>query len=500
MFDELKNLSKHSLVYMLGSIASRMIGFIMIPVYTRYLTPSDYGILELVSLTIDIVGMLAVLGINSAITRFYYEYKEQNERDEVITTALISTFALAMIPTTILILNANWLSTLVFDKPDYAYYFQLLLLSNFLDLILMIPMTVLTIRERSKTYVVFSMIRLAVSLSLNIYFVVIAEMGIVGILYSGLISVAFSAVLLCFVIFTRMKIRFSAIKAMQMIKFGAPLVVASFGTFILNFADRYFLEHFSTLRMVGLYGLGYKFAIALSQLLHGPFNLMWNVFMFKIADRKDAKQIYARVMTYNSFVVILFALGMAVLIKDVLKILVTSEFLDAYKVVPFIVAGFYFYYMMPILDVGIMLTKKTYLRAINVTAAAIVNLVLNYTLISQFDMMGAAYATLLSYAFLSILTLVVSGRVYSVPYEYFRLAKMYVAALLLFVICRAIELDSPVLAIAVKTPIALCFPLVLILFKFYDEKEKKKIREIAGELLKRIRNWKQRDVRKSGTT
>ena len=185
MFEELKNLSKHSFVYMLGSIASRMIGFIMIPVYTRFLTPTDYGILELVSLTIDIVGMLAVLGINSAITRFYYDYKEQNERDEVITTALISTFALAMIPTTILIMNANWLSSLVFDKPDYAYFFQLLLLSNFLDLILMIPMTVLTIRERSKAYVVFSMIRLVLALSLNIYFVVIAEMGIVGILSTG---------------------------------------------------------------------------------------------------------------------------------------------------------------------------------------------------------------------------------------------------------------------------------------------------------------------------
>jgi O-antigen/teichoic acid export membrane protein len=497
MFEELKNLSKHSFVYMLGSIASRMIGFIMIPVYTRFLTPTDYGILELVSLTIDVVGMLAVLGINSAITRFYYDYKEQNERDEVITTALISTFALAMIPTTILIMNANWLSSLVFGKPDYSYFFQLLLLSNFLDLILMIPMTVLTIRERSKAYVVFSMIRLVLALSLNIYFVVIAEMGVVGILYSGLISVGVSTVLLCLVIFTKMRIRFSAVKAMKMIKFGAPLAVASFGTFVLNFADRYFLEHFGTLRMVGLYGLGYKFAISLSHLLHGPFNLMWNVFMFKIADREDAKQIYARVMTYNSFVVILFALGMAILIKDVLRILVTPDFLDAYKVVPFIVAGFYFYYMMPILDVGIMLTKKTYLRAINVTVAALVNLGLNFILIPRFEMMGAAYATLLSYAFLSVLTLFVSGRVFRIPYEYFRLAKMYLAALLIFVICRAIEFDSPVVAIAVKTPIALCFPLVLIPLKFYDQKEKRKIREIMGQLIAKIRDWKQRDARES---
>jgi len=144
-----------------------------------------------------------------------------------------------------------------------------------------------------------------------------------------------------------------------------------------------------------------------------------------------------------------------------------------------------------------MLTKKTYLRAINVTAAALVNLGLNYLLISRFEMMGAAYATLLSYTFLSVLTLYVSGRVYKVPYEYFRLAKMYLTALLLFVICKAIEIESPVVAIAVKTPIALCFPLILIPLKFYDQKEKGKILEIMGQLREKIGNWKRRDARDS---
>ncbi|MBU1318332.1 MAG: oligosaccharide flippase family protein [candidate division Zixibacteria bacterium] len=489
MFDELKNLSKHSLVYMLGSIASRMVGFLMIPVYTRYLTPSDYGVLELVSLTIDVVGMLAALGVNSAITRFYYEYKDRDQRDEVITTGLLSTIVLASVPTALLIVKAGWLSTLVFDDIQYGYFFQLLLLANFLDLVLVIPMTVLTIREKSTTYVIFSLIRLALSLSLNIYFVVVLEMGVVGILYSSLISSAVSCVLLCLTVFVRMRIRFSLDKAIKMIKFGSPLVAAALGTFVLNFADRYFLEHFTSLREVGLYGLGYKFAIALSQLLHGPFNLMWNVFMFKIADRPDAKQMYARVMTYNSFVVIFVALGMAVLIKDVLKIMVTPEFQDAHRIVPLILAGFYFYYMMPILDVGIMLTKKTYLRAMNVTIAAIVNLGLNYILISRFDMMGAAYATFLSYSFLAILTLYVSGRVLSVPYEYFRLAKMYVSALLIFALSRMIDSDSLALTIAAKTAVVLMFPLVLIPLKFYDEKERRKIaelsRQFAGKLLRR---------------
>lgn len=487
MFEELKNLSKHSLVYMLGSIAGRMVGFIMIPVYTRYLTPADYGVLELVSLTIDIIGMFAALGINTAITRFYYDYKEQKERDEVITTALLSTILLAAIPTVILIFEADWLSTLVFGEATYSYYFQLLLASNYLDLVVIVPMTVLTIREKSTTYVIFSMIRLALSLGLNIYFVVILEYGIVGILYSSLISIAVNCLALSLIIFGKMRIRFRLAKAWKMVRFGAPLVVAALGTFVLNFADRYFLEHFGTLGMVGLYSIGYKFAIAMSELLHKPFILMWNVFMFKIADRPDAKQMYARVMTYNSFVVVFCALAMSVLIKDVLRIMVTPEFFDAHKVVPFILSGFYFYYMMPILDVGIMLTKKTYLRAINVTTAAVVNLALNYFLISKFQMMGAAYATLLSYAFLAVMTLVVSGRVFRVPYEYFRLAKLFASALLVFAISRVIEIDSLILSIVVKLGIVLLFPLLLVPMRFYDEKERRKVSEIWGQLIHKVR-------------
>ncbi|MCK4656876.1 MAG: oligosaccharide flippase family protein, partial [candidate division Zixibacteria bacterium] len=297
MFNELKNLSKHSFVYMLGSVASRMVGFVMIPVYTRFLTPADYGVLELVSLTIDIVGMFAALGIHSAITRFYFDYKNQDDRNEVITTALISTLILASIPTSILIYRADLLSNLVFGAGQYSYYFQLLLLANFLDMVVMVPMTVLTIKEKSRTYVGFGLLRLALSLSLNIYFVVVLELGVVGILYSSLISIAVSTVLLTIVVMRKFRFRFSLTKAIKMLKFGLPLVIAALGTFVLNFADRYFLEHFGTLRMVGLYAVGYKFALGLSELLHRPFILMWNVFMFKIADRDDAKEMYARVMT-----------------------------------------------------------------------------------------------------------------------------------------------------------------------------------------------------------
>jgi O-antigen/teichoic acid export membrane protein len=92
MFDIVKNLTKHSLIYGLSGILSRSIGFLLIPLYTHYLTPADYGTLELLDLTSYIIGMLAAMGISNSVMRFYYEFSEQEMKDQVISVALITGF------------------------------------------------------------------------------------------------------------------------------------------------------------------------------------------------------------------------------------------------------------------------------------------------------------------------------------------------------------------------------------------------------------------------
>lgn len=87
---ELKKILRHALVYGAGNILGKIVGFVMIPVYTRYLTPSDYGVIELLDLTVFILGTLIGYSMTSALVRYYYQYREQSERDSLVCTGLLS--------------------------------------------------------------------------------------------------------------------------------------------------------------------------------------------------------------------------------------------------------------------------------------------------------------------------------------------------------------------------------------------------------------------------
>ena len=90
MFSLVKNVARHTVVYGLADLAGKGIAFLMIPLYTYYLTTEDYGILELLDLTSYIVGLFLALGISQAVVRFFYEYDTEEKRHQVISVAMIT--------------------------------------------------------------------------------------------------------------------------------------------------------------------------------------------------------------------------------------------------------------------------------------------------------------------------------------------------------------------------------------------------------------------------
>ncbi len=89
MFSQLFRLSKHSIVYGLGVAASQLVGFFLLPIYTRYLTPSDYGVLEIFGATGGILGIVFVMGLGSALFMSYFSYDDEENRKTVVSTTLI---------------------------------------------------------------------------------------------------------------------------------------------------------------------------------------------------------------------------------------------------------------------------------------------------------------------------------------------------------------------------------------------------------------------------
>ena len=481
MFEEVKSVTKHFLVYGLGNVLSKIAGFILIPVYTHYLATSEYGTLELLELTTYVAGMFLAVGISESVMRFYFDFREPEKRHEVVSTALLWIWGISLFGVVWLLLFSPDVSLLVFNSSDNAGLFRLIFLSMTFSLAGEIPLAFIRAQQKSVLFTAISVSRLILNVGLNILFIVGFGWGIRGIILSGLITHALTSIFLSVYAFRETGFLFSLPKLKNMIKYGIPYIPGGLGMFIIHFVDRFLLQRFTSLSEVGIYSLGYKFGMILNPLVNDAFFSIWKPKMFELAERKDARDIYSVMFTYFLFIEIFLALGISVLIKDVLVIISDPGYHAAYKVVPLILLSYVLWGSYFQVQIGILLKKKTRYIAYVVAVSAAANLALNFLLIPRIGIWGAAFSTLVSFGLTTVLTYVISNRMYPVKYEFGRIFKLLGLAVALYLISLGVNTNSLFSTLFLKSLLVLSFPFCLFLLRFYTQPEIGKIKEVVSK-------------------
>ena len=487
MFSQLFRLSTHSIIYGLGATASQLVGFFLIPLYTRYLTPADYGALAIFQVTVTVLSIVFVMGLGSALFRSYFSYEDEDSRKTVVSTAFLFLTATSGVLTLLLLAFAGSFSSLLFGSGDYVSYFRIVFLTVFCDAGSVIALSVLRAREVPGQYALIALARLVLSVSLKIAFVVALGRGVLGILEAGLIAAAFIYVVLTVAVVRKAGFKFSRDELKKMLSFGLPMVPAGLSLWIMTMSDRYFLQFLSTPDELGLYSLGYQFGLVIRALLVAPFLLAWMPFIFSVAKQANAAQTYSRVLTYFSLLAMSLALALSVLGKEVLAIMATPPFYDAYKVIPLIALSYVLFGCYHVLGVGTYLEAKTKYLAVFVVCAGVLNLGLNYLLIPDYGMMGAAGATVAAYLVLPVGSFLISRRFYSINYEWGRVIKILIAAGAIYAGSVFISHDSAYVAGVFKLLALLGFPILLYVLRFYRPDEIKKGKDLARFALGYVR-------------
>jgi len=464
-------------------VVSQIVGFFLIPVYTRYLTPADYGTLEISQTTLTVLGVIFAMGLGTALFRSYYLYDDEDKKKTVVSAALLFVTSTSAVLTLLLIGLAGNFSSLLFGSVEYTTYFRIIFLTLFCNIGILLGMSVLRAREQPTRYASLTISQVVLSISLNITFVVALHRGVLGILEGNSITAASLYFVLLVSVLRRAGLKLSLDELKRMLAFGLPMVPAALSMWILTLSDRYFLRFLSTPTELGLYSLGYKFGLVISALLVGPFQLAFLPFTFSLAKEKNAREVYSRVFTYFMLLAMLAALALSVLSREVIAIMATPAFHNAYKVIPLIALSYVLYGCYYVLMVGINLEGKTRSLAVFVVFAAILNLGLNYALIPHYGMMGAAIATLVSYFTLPVSSYLISQRYYRINYEWGRVAKVCIAfgvifAGSLFITDTYSVVHSYVIVGAFKLLALLTFPIVLYLLRFYQPEEIQKTKQI----------------------
>ncbi len=486
MFGELRNILKHYLIYGGGTILNKALAFLLIPIYTRYLTPAQYGTFSLIELTTFVVEMFLAFGLSQSVLRFYYEYESIEEKKEVVSTSFLASLIICVAGLIPLIFFTGKVSELVFRTPMYETLFRIAILMLFFSIIGEIPLTYLRIKEKSVLYTVISVTGTGLGLVLNIIFVVLLRLEVKGILLSVLITTGLTCLVVSTLMLKEVEWRLSIRKALLMFKYGIPYIPGGLGMFILNFADRFFLQRYSTLSEVGIYTLGYKFGMLLHFIIFGPFMLIWAPKRFDLVKQENGKEMISKVFTYYFFIQLFAGLGLSLLIKDTLRIIAGPEFQEAYKIVPMIVLSYLLLAAYYHIQIGILLEKKTKYIPLIVTISAISNILLCRILVPKYHGMGAAAATLTSFLVMFSLNYFISKKFYSIPFEYSRIVKMVALSCGIFIVGKLFRIDPVFHSIGVNFALSLSFPIFLYFLNFYSKDEIETFKHLWTRINRRL--------------
>ena len=416
----MRHIGRHSLIYGAGVLLSRAIAFVMLPVYTRVLTPSDFGALQLIETTLEVVSILAGSRLAAGVFHYYHKASTTKDKNAVLSTALVVLITSHGMASAATYWLAPWIATLVFGVGDAesVSYIRIAAGSLFLYSFLVVPLSFLQLRDRSTFFVGLNVARLVVQLSLNILLVVVLRIGVKGVLLSTLATNFVFAVVLGWLLLSSVGMRVSRSAAADLLRFGLPFVATQAATFIATFGDRYFLRTAADTAAVGVYGLAYQFGFLLAAVGYEPFNNYWEPKRFALARQPDRDELYARAFVYFNVLLMTVAVGITLFVGDVLHVMATPPFFGAATIAPVVVIAYVLQSWTGFHNIGIMLRERTHYITLANWVGAIIALAGYATLVPRWFGMGAAIATVLSFGARELLVYVLSQRFLRVAYDW----------------------------------------------------------------------------------
>lgn len=398
-------LAKNTVLYSIGTLLPQVTAFILLPIYTRYLTPSDYGILNSVQVVSSVLAIIYTLAIDKAIYRLYFDHKTENDKRNYLGTIFIGILVSVIFITAILFLFPKVLGS-IYENIDYFPYMALGVGASSLATFAIIPRSVYFVQEKANRFILISLSEFFIRNAFIVVFVVFMSKGVTGYLQGQVLGSAVLAPI--FILITLRHINFTFIKGalVESLKFSLPMLPTMVSVWVFSASDRVFIERLYDTHDVGIYSLGYKIAMLVT-VVSGAFYKAYNPYYFKTATTEDRAVAMPKLRKTNTiyvlFVIVASSL-IALFAKEAIEIFFDERYHAAYEIVGVVSLGFAISGFGGVFNLAIYQEKKTSFLMVANIVAALVNLGLNYLFITRYGAMGAAWATTVTYLLLVLIT------------------------------------------------------------------------------------------------
>ncbi|MCL6097163.1 MAG: oligosaccharide flippase family protein [Bacteroidetes bacterium] len=472
MLERLKSTVRDTFIYSLSNIAPKVVGVILLPLFTAKLVLTDFGNWDLLDNTIQILAEVVILGQASSLIFLNNNKEYEEQKGSALFT--LTTFVLAVCAVLVLaseIITAKF-SAFFAHSQITAEYIRLTAYIVLLRVMNNLFLAKVRADEESAYYSTVSVAKTLVMTFFTVYLVAYENQGITGILLAALIAEFLTTIALLTKLIPVMKLNFNKEILSVAFKFGFPLVFSSLGFMLLNQSDRFIIKILLGSKHVALYGLAYRIAGVLNMFLVLPFSLGLLPIAYKYFGQPDDNRFFSKLMTYSTFVFVWGFVFLSLFSKEIVRLFAQqSDFYSAYLVVPLILLSYVFSGMRLTASLGMMLTKNTKHIAWITIGASALNIILNFIFIPMYGIMAAAVNTLVSFVIFYLITQKVSNKYFRIDFENRKLLLMIVAGSIFASAIYLLPAMNNILQIAVKLIITILFPVVLFLFKFYEKAE-----------------------------
>lgn len=414
---DMKKLAKHSLIYSISSILAQAVSLLMVPIFTRNMNQEQFGQYNLLISVQSLLAIIITLGIFSGMMRFINEFEDKNRTKNIVLTFLL---VWGLLMSLLSIIFGTYIYHMIFpNEIGNANYINFIVISSVLLCLISIYNAYFTMLFKSRHVSVINLSRVVFMLLYSAYFIVVRRTGLSGALHAQLFAYATVLILIVFYDRKNFQIIFAWSELKVMLKYGIGLVPGQASAWVYTLIDRYFITTMIGLQQVAIYSMGYRVGMMMDPILLSPFKSIFTSFKYKVYKEFDAPKQIREIYVYYNFIGWFCIFGFSVFAKPAIVWLSTPDYVEAFRVVPLIVFSYYLDGLAEFYILGLCIYNKTIILSYILGMGAIVNIGLNIVMIPRFGIMGAAFATVLSYAIMNIGNFLIGKRYFDTGLKYF---------------------------------------------------------------------------------
>ena len=505
MLGSIKATVKDTIIYGFGNIAVKVVGLILIPLYTdpKFFTINEFGIIGILDISGLVITSFLTFSLPQAFTRWFWDKDHKNNQKGIFFMTFVSQVVVSGSLCLLLIPFSGAFSRILFHSTDWSRVISLLILASAFQVIDNIINTLMRLQSKSTLYTISNLFKLSIVLSLTLFFILSRKMGIEGIYLAQVLGNAFFILMLSVYTVKNCSVYFDHRVLKEMNIYGFPLFLGGISAVFLNVIDRFSLNSMSFLKSVALYTLAIKISSVIKLVLVDSIKLSILPTFLKKMDSIDNIRYYSKILLYTSFVIMFAIVGLSMFSLELTKIISKSkEFWGAVVIIPVLALSVFFVNMKEVMVYGLHIAKKSRIVGLIVVLSTVLSLILNIILIPIFDITGAALATLLSQFVYWYACYYFAQKVFFVPYEIKKLVLLFITGTILSFTSLFLNDLSLLIRLSVKTLLVAAFPFILYVLGFYESIELQAIKgfiikwskvRMLGENLKSLKNIRDED-------